>query len=211
LVHYVGIDGNGYKVELDSEQGKQVFGWHGHHFWATQDGKPGDEALLTEARRVISDAYYRFSLPFVLAKPDLNPQYHGRDNVNGIETEVVKIAYRDGPTAGYWVEADTHAQGGHGHSAQSAGGGHHHAADEIYFFHFDKDYRIVKIYFSHHGDDTFETFLFDDFRMVEGVLREHSRKLIRPDGNTHYETTFSGFEFQQDVSSDFYSTPKALK
>lgn len=220
LVHYIDTKARGYRMEISSTQGKQIYGWDGRQFWARVDGKHGNEQQVKEARRLISDAYYRFTLPFVLADAGPKIEYVGKDMVNGTATETIKITYEGGPVDLYWkaegdqshqghqehaaarneVKADEHA--GHG---EEAGG--HHSGKQVYFYHFDKDYRIVKIYFSHHGDDSYETFLFDEFTTIDGITREQSRKLIRADGNTHYDTKFTRIEFSKDAEADQYKAP----
>lgn len=224
--HTMDTKGRGYRMEISSTEGKRIYGWDGKQFWASIDGKPGDEAQVKEAKRLISDAFFRFSMPFILGNRNAKKEYTGEDTVNGKPTKVVKFTYQGGPVDSYWKAADSHEHhGDHGgdkpaaktdeHAKHDAAGtekqaeGHngHHDGNQVYFFHFDEDDRIVKIYFSHHGDDTYETFLFDDFTTVDGITREQSRKLIHSDGKTLYDTRFSRVEFKTDSNTDLYSSP----
>jgi len=229
LDHTMDIKGRGYRMEINSSKGKQVYGWDGKQFWAVVDGKPGDADQVKEAKRLISDAFYRFSLPFILADEGPAITYEGKDAVDGVATEVVKITYNGGPVDQYWSkpEGGDHAEHA-GHSAgkheeakpehqhentdknehqAEATGGHHGHGSQVYFYHFDKDYHIVKIYFSHHGDDSYETFLLGDFTSVNGIVREQSRKLIRENGNTLYDTRFTAIEFRKDGDESLYQSP----
>lgn len=226
IVHTMDTKGRGYRMDITTSQGKQIYGWDGHRFWADIDGKAGDENQVKEAKRLISDAFYRFSLPFVLNDEGPKIEYAGKDSVNGKATNVVKITYSGGPVDSYWKTAEAEPHGDHGtekhaakadeHAGQSAsneeskedhGGGGHHDGNQVYFFHFDEEDRIVKIYFSHHGDDSYETFLFDDFITIDAITREQSRKLIRADGKTHYDTRFTRVEFSSDSNTDLYKSP----
>lgn len=221
--HTMDTAGRGYRMEISSTEGTRIYGWDGKQFWASIDGKAGDDAQVKEAKRLISDAFYRFSMPFILGNRNALKEYVGTDTVNGRPTKVVKFTYQGGPVDGYWKTSE-HAQHGHdsgdkqaaktdehaGHGAgatQQAGHGDHHDGPQIYFFHFDEDDRIVKIYFSHHGDDSYETFLFDDFATVNGITREQSRKLIHDDGKTLYDTRFTRVEFRTDSNTDLYISP----
>jgi len=222
IVHTLDTKGRGYRMEITSKLGKQIYGWDGQQFWAVIDGRHGDEAQVKEARRLVSDAFYRFSLPFILDDEGSKLEYAGKDTVNGKATDVVKITYSGGPVDSYWKEGEQH-HGDHGgakhetsadkHAAASGGdhgnhgGGGHHGGSQIYFFHIDEEDRIVKIYFSHHGDDSYETFLFDEFTTINGITREQSRKLIRADGNTHYDSRFSRAEFRTDSNTEVYQSP----
>ena len=214
--HTLDTEGRGYRMEISSAEGRKIYGWDGKRFWADIDGKPGDEAGQREARRQISDAFYRFSMPFILANRNSTIEYAGKDEVNGKPTNVVKITYPGGPVDSYWKTADQlakeHGHGQHGNhdaAAPAKAGEHggHHDGTQVYFFHFDEDDRIVKIYFSHHGDDSYETFLFDDFTTIDGITREQSRRLIHGDGKTLYDTRFTRVEFKTDSNTDLYTSP----
>ncbi len=232
LIHTLDTKGRGYRMEISSTKGKQIYGWDGQQFWAVVDGKPGDEDQLKEAKRLISDAFYRFSLPFVLDDPQAEMEYAGKDSVNGVETDSVKITYQGGPVDSYWNTGKTRHQPEHaaarheqkagehaGHmgarhgdtgvdqAKHDEGSGDHHAGNQVYFYHFNKDYHIVKIYFSHHGDDSYETFLFDNFTTINGITREQSRVLIREDGNPLYATKFTQVEFRNDADVSLYKSP----
>jgi hypothetical protein len=238
LDHTMDIKGHGYRMEISSSKGKQIYGWDGKEFWAVVDGKPGDADQVKEAKRLISDAFYRFSLPFILGDSGPAISYEGKDAVDGVPTEVVKITYNGGPVDSYWSKAEDgdhaehagHSAGKHEeakaehqeeakaehqnenaekhqHNAEAAGDHHGHGSSQVYFYHFDKDYHIVKIYFSHHGDDSYETFLLGDFTAVNGISREQSRKLIREDGNTLYDTRFTAIEFMKDGDESLYHSP----
>jgi len=214
IVHYMDINAKGYRVELDRGQGKQVYGWDGDQFWAMADGKPGDEALVSEARRVITDAFYRFSLPFILDEPGVEVEYQGKESVSGVETQVVRFTYEVAPASRNWTTSeDRHEQeAGHGGDGDEQAGhgaeeGDHHAGRQVYNYYFDTDYRIVKIYFSHHGDDTYETLLLGDYKNIDGIVKEHTRKLLRPDGNSHYDVVFTSIVFRLDIGADFYKRP----
>jgi hypothetical protein len=238
LEHTMDIKGRGYRMELSSSKGKQIYGWDGKQFWAIVDGKPGDADQVKEAKRLISDAFYRFSLPFILGDSGPAISYEGKDAVDGVATEVVKFTYNGGPVDSYWSKAEDsehsehagHTAGkheaantghqdevkaGHQHEnaekheqqAEASSGHHGHGGSQVYFYHFDKDYRIVKIYFSHHGDDSYETFLFGDFTAVDGITREQSRKLIRENGNTLYDTRFTRIEFSKEGDESLYHSP----
>lgn len=233
LIHTMDTKGRGYRMEISSSKGKQIYGWDGKQFWAVVDGKPGDAAQVKEAKRLISDAFYRFSLPFVLNDRNAQMEYAGKDSVNGVETDSVKITYKGGPVDSYWntgesrhqpdhadVKHDTKAAvhadhmgekhadtGGEVHAKNDEAAGDHHSGNQVYFYHFDKDHHIVKIYFSHHGDDSYETFLFDNFTTIDGITREQSRTLIREDGNTLYDTKFTRVEFRNDADVSVYKSP----
>ena len=66
LVHYLDTNRKRYRVEIEGEEGKKVFGWDGESFWATLNAQKGDASLLGEAQRSIANGYYRFGLPFNL-------------------------------------------------------------------------------------------------------------------------------------------------
>lgn len=233
LVHTMDIKGHGYRLEVSSAKGKQTYGWDGKQFWAVVDGKPGNEDQVKEAKRQISDAFYRFSLPFVLADKGSEISYEGKDSVNGAPTDVVKISYKGGPVDSYWkteateehadkhdAKAEEHAnhtadkdEAKHeehaDHDKMAEGHDHHaHVDNQVYFYHFDKDLHVVKIYFSHHGDDSYETFLFSDFATIDGITREQTRKLIKEDGNDLYDTKFTKIEFSKDTDENLYQSPK---
>ena len=229
LVHTMDIKGHGYRLEVSSAKGKQTYGWDGKQFWAVVDGKPGNEDQVKEAKRQISDAFYRFSLPFVLADKGSEISYEGKDTVNGAPTDVVKISYKGGPVDSYWKteaaeehEAKSEEHADHAdtkdeakseehadHDKMAEGHDHHaHVDNQVYFYHFDKDLHVVKIYFSHHGDDSYETFLFSDFTTVDGITREQTRKLIKEDGNDLYDTKFTKVEFSNDTDENLYQSPK---
>ena len=106
IVHTFDTKARGYRMEISSTQGKQIYGWDGRQFWAELDGKAGEEAQIKEARRLISDAFYRFSLPFVLDDSEAQMEYVGKDSVNGVETDLVKITYKGGPVDRYWKAGD---------------------------------------------------------------------------------------------------------
>ena len=231
LVHYMDTKGRGYRMEISSTQGRKIYGWGGQQFWASVDGKPGDEDEVKEAKRLISDAFFRFSLPYILNGPNAGMEYAGKDSVNGIETDSVKITYKGGPVDSYWSAGNSdaadhsaekpvamadHAAGHAGdkheakaedHAKHGEAAGDHHAGNQIYFFHFDKDYRIVKIYFSHHGDDSYETFLFSDFVTIDGITREQARTLLREDGSKLYDTKFSQTGFKKETDNSLYKSP----
>lgn len=214
LVHYLDTDENKYRVELEDQEGRKVFGWNGERFWATVNGQGSDANLLQQARRTISNGYYRFSLPFVLDDPGAEVEYVGSDKVEEVETEVVKVSYQHGPTSQYWEE-ETEQDQRHSLSESGAGQGgsehveaHHHSGSETYYYHFDKNnHKIVKIYFSHHGDDSFETLYFRDHRRIGAINKEHSRELIGPDGERLYDSLFTKIEFQEERMKEFYEAP----
>jgi hypothetical protein len=216
IVHYMDTTGKGYRLELDNGKEKRVYGWDGSRFWATLNGKHGDEALQREAKRVIGDAFYRFSLPFILDDPDAEYEHTGRDTVNGAQTEVVKITYSKSPADRFFTEhghpqqehGNEHGGGGeHNAATQHGGGGDHHGGHQVYNYHIDKDYRIVKVYFSHHGDDEYETLLFKDHKSIDGIIREQSRTLLNHEGQTHYEAEFSNIAFRKDIDPTLYKVP----
>lgn len=209
LVHYMNTMGKGYRVELAYPYNNYIYGWDGKEFWAMANGKAGDHELVREARRVISDAYFRFSLPFILDDVGQDAEYTGSDTVDGTATEVVNITYEKGPADRYFAPAaeehghnSTQEEAGHG--AESEGHGH---GGEVYNYHFNSRDQIAKVYFSHHGDGTYETLLFEDFNMVDGINREHKRILLRPDGQTHYESDFTSIEFVNQINDSIYSKP----
>ena len=229
LDHTMDTKGHGYRMEITGDGSHRIYGWDGKQFWANVDGKPGDEAQVKEARRLISDAFYRFSMPFILGNRNSTREYVGEDMVNGKPTKVVKITYQGNPVDGYWKTAEMRAEE-HGHNqhdnkqaeakadehaghsgdagkeaAKHEGHGDHHDGAQVYFYHFDEDDRIAKIYFSHHGDDSYETFLFSDYTTVNGITREQSRKLLEADGKTLYDTRFSRVEFRTDSNTELYS------
>jgi len=227
LIHYMDTNQARYRVDLDWGHSKHTYGWDGDRFWAVVDGKQGNEEMLLEARRVISDAYFRFSLPFILENvTDAEIVYEGTEQINGVDTNVVKITYQTGPSSRYWTNqrdeqtpnpghADEmeHGSGGNHHQEQSGHGepehgsaaGHHHAGNEVYYFYFDGEGKVVQVYFSHHGDDSYETLLFGEHKEIDGVIREHSRKLLSPDGELFYDSKFTRIEFRQDLNEDFYA------
>jgi len=216
LMHNMNTDGSGYRIELARQGGNLVYGWDGTDFWAMVDGKPGDDDEVREARRVISDAYFRFSLPFVLERDIHDLEYTGTDSLYGRNTKVLKMTYDQGPADRYFSgHADEHGEHSseNDHNAGSEdqaegehGGGHGHGSEE-YFFHFAENGDLVKVYFSHHGDGTYETLLYKNIKKVGGINREHIRTLFRPDGNIHYESFFSKIEFSNSVDSRIYEKP----
>lgn len=52
--------------------------WDGAAYWATLNGRPGDEGLLEEARRLAYNIE-RFSLPFNLKEPKGELRYEGME------------------------------------------------------------------------------------------------------------------------------------
>jgi hypothetical protein len=232
LIHTMSTKSMDYHIELSRTGINAVYGWDGTEFWATVDGKPGDDDLVNEARRVISDAYFRFSLPFILDDPEQKAEFTGNDSVNGLATEVVKITYEKSPADRYFSPAA--AEHGHGsgdakvehndakavhsdakanhdvakveHGGESAGYGHGHGG-EVYNFHFNKENQLTKVYFSHHGDGTYETILLEDFKVVDGINREHKRTLLRPDGQTHYISNFTSIDFIKEIDDRLFSKP----
>jgi hypothetical protein len=209
--HYVDTQGRGYRLERVAGGDRQVLGWDGHGFWAVEGGEPGDEALLGEARRTISDAFFRISWPFILMDGGLEPEYAGTDTVDGMATEVVKITYPEDPAAKYFQgHEDAGGEEGHGRHASAErdhGGGHH--GDQVYYFHFDSAHRLVKVYFSHHGDGTFETLYPGDYREIDGILLERSRRLLRQDGQKHYDSEFTRMEFRDKADVELFRRPVA--
>lgn len=225
LDHTMDLKGKGYRMEITGDGSHRIYGWDGKQFWANIDGKAGDEDQVKEARRLISDAFYRFSMPFILGNHNSSREYVGEDMVDGKPTKVVKITYQGNPVDSYWktdaMRAEEHGHNQHDdkqaaakpdehaeHSAEAGkheAHGDHHDGAQVYFFHFDEDDRIAKIYFSHHGDDSYETFLFTDYTTVNGITREQSRKLLETDGKTLYDTRFSRVEFRTDSNTELYS------
>ena len=208
LTHTMSTTKKGYRIELLKLGKKFFYGWDGKEFWATVDGKPGDHDLINEAKRVVSNAYFRFSLPFILSDDEQKPEFIGSDNVNGLVTNVIKIVYEKGITNQYFSQSKKQHEakteqgensGGHGH-----GHGHGH---EIYNFHFNQQHQLVKVYFSHHGDGTYETILLDDFKVVGGINREHKRTLFRPDGKIHYVSSFTNMVFVKEIDATLFSKP----
>ena len=204
LVHYMSTTNNGYRVELSRSGQNTTYGWNGNEFWATLDGKPGNDDMVREARRVISDAYFRFSLPFILDDNAQHPEYAGTETHDGKATNVVRIAYKQGPADRYFSEIDK----GHGHKTEAGhgggSGGHGHGG-EVYNFHFNPENQLTKVHFSHHGDGTYETLLLEDFKVINGIRREHKRTLLRPDGETLYISMFTGIEFVKEVDGSLFS------
>ncbi len=207
LIHYMDTAGDGYRLEIIRADGNYVYGWDGHGFWAQKDGRAGDHELEREARRVISDAYYRFSLPFILLDNTDDMEYSGTDQLNGMVTQVLKISYSQGPADRYFSSHS--AESGHNaeesHSAHGGGSGHH--GDEEYYFHFDDQNRLVKVYFSHHGDGHFETLLLTGIDRVDGILREDTRRMIRHDGSILYDAEFTYIGFETKKQEGFYKQP----
>lgn len=216
LTHTMNTDGSGYRIELSRQGRNLVYSWDGMGFWATADGKPGSEDDVSEARRVLSNSYFRFGLPFVLERDVDGLEYTGTDSFYGMKTEVLKITYDQGPVDRYFSgHADAHGDHSSGndqntnseHQAEAEhGGGHGHGGEE-YFFHFSENGDLVKVYFSHHGDGTYETLLYKNIKKIGGINREHIRTLFRPDGNIHYESFFSKIEFSNSVDSRIYQKP----
>ncbi len=224
VTHTMNTNGNGYRMEL-SRQGKDlIYGWDGMEFWAMIDGHPGTDDDISEARRQISNAYFRFSLPFVLQGEIDEITYEGTDKLYGANTQVVKITYENG-LADTYFQADTGGHDDHsdsdvsGHSSENNhesgsehqvqvehGGRHHHGGEE-YFFHFAENGELKKVYFSHHGDGSYETLLYKNNKMVNGIVRDNIRVLLNPDGNIHYESFFSEIGFINNVSAQTYKRP----
>ena len=204
LVHYMDTAGKGYRLEMVRSDGDYTFGWDGHGFWALKDGRPGDHELEREARRVIADAYYRFSLPFVLKKDIEDLEYAGTDQLDGEVTQVLKISYSQGPADRYF---STHNEDSGHNTGESHGGGSGHHGNEIYNFHFDEQNRLVKVYFSHHGDGHYETLLLSGIDRVEGILREDTRRMIRHDGSILYDAEFTHIGFESEKQENFYRQP----
>ena len=217
LTHYMSTTNDGYRIELARPGINNVYGWDGNEFWATADGKQSDHDLVREATRVISNAYYRFSLPFILHSDIHDFEYAGSDMVKGEKIESVKITYSEDPAERYFSsnkEHGEHDSAGHSEhqsasteAEHSSGSGSDHHSGEGYNFHFDEQNQLAKVHFSHHGDGTYETLLFEDLKMVDGILREHRRKLIRPDGNIHYESTFTSIDFVNEIEETSFSKP----
>jgi hypothetical protein len=207
LVHYMDTAGKGYRLEMVRSDGDYVFAWDGHGFWATKDGRSGDHELEREARRVISDAYFRFSLPFILAEDIDDMEYAGTDQLNGMVTQVLKTSYSQGPADRYFSSHsdDSEHNSGESHSSHEGGSGHH--GDEIYYFHFNDQNRLVKVYFSHHGDGNFETLLLSGIASVQGILREDTRRMIRHDGSILYDAEFTYIGFDTEVQEGLYRQP----
>ncbi|MGK0298539.1 MAG: hypothetical protein ACI9XC_002161 [Gammaproteobacteria bacterium] len=230
LIHTMSTENKGYRIELSRTGINTVYGWDGTEFWATVDGKPGNHDVINEARRVISDAYFRFSLPFILDDSEQKAEFTGNDSVNGSETDVIKITYAKSPADRYFLApikehshdaGDTkvehndakaehnNAKADHNvakaeHSAASAGHGH---GGEVYNFHFNKENQLTKVYFSHHGDGTYETILLEDFKVVDGINRGYKRTLLRPDGQTLYLSNFTSIDFVKEINDSLFSKP----
>ena len=212
LDHFMETQGRAYRLERVSDGGRQVFGWDGHDFWATANGEAGDEELLGEARRTLSDAFFRFSLPFILTDAGLEPEYAGSDTVDGMATEVVKITYPGAPAASYFESTGHDGDEGHGeHGAAESGHGGGHHGNQVYYYHFDSGYRLVKVHFSHHGDGTFESLYPGDYREIDGILLEQTRRLLRPDGQKLYDSEFSGMGFRREPGGELFSRPAAAR
>ena len=207
LVHYMDTTGEGYRLEMVRSDGDYIFGWDGHSFWAIKDGRTGDHELEREARRVISDAYFRFSLPFILMDDVEDMEYAGTDQLNGSVTQVLKVSYSQGPADRYFSTHSEDRQHNTGESHSSHGGGSGHHGDEIYYFHFDDQDRLVKVYFSHHGDGHYETLLLSGIARVDGILREDTRRMIRHDGSILYDAEFTHIGFEAGKREDFYKQP----
>jgi hypothetical protein len=225
LIHTMSTNNKGYRIEISRAGVNTVYGWDGTKFWATVDGKPGDHDLVNEARRVISDAYFRFSLPFILDDPEQKAEFTGKDSVNGLVTEVVKIKYEKSPADRYFspvksehvhdsndvkvehkgAKAD-HSDAKAEHGAASSGHGHGHGGEE-YNFHFSNENQLTKVYFSHHGDGTYETILLENFKVIDGINREHKRTLLRPNGQTHYISNFTSIAFVKEVDARIFLKP----
>ncbi len=224
VTHTMNTDGSGYRMELTSQGIEFVYGWDGSGFWALVDGKPGTDDDVSEARRQISNAYFRFSLPFILERELGELTYEGTDSLYGASTEVLKITYDTGLAGRYFAEetgghdehsgsdASQHASeaehdSGSEHQAEGGhGGGHHHGGEE-YLFHFAQNGELKKVYFSHHGDGTYETLLYKNNKMVSGIVRDHIRVLLNPEGNIHYESFFSQIRFIGDVGPETFKKP----
>lgn len=188
LVHYLDTNRKRYRVEIEGEEGKKVFAWDGESFWATLNAPKGDAGLLGEAQRAIANGCYRFGLPFNLLDPEAQIEYVGADTVDGMETEVVKVSYEQGPTSRYWQSetgGDQPDAASHGGTAPQEEANHddghgpsgHHSGRETYYYHFDTtNHEIKKIYFSHHGDDSFETLYLREYPKINGINREHSQE-----------------------------------
>jgi len=217
LTHTMNTDGGGYRIDLSRQGRKFVYGWDGMGFWATADGKPGSEDDVSEARRVLSNSYFRFGLPFLLERDLDGLEYTGTDSYYGMKTEVLKITYDQEPADRYFSGNSDSAEDQHSsendhnsgseHQAEAEhGGGNHHGGEE-YFFHFADNGELKKVYFSHHGDGTYETLIYNNIRMVSGINRDHTRVLYRPDGNIHYESFFSKIEFTNKLDAGGYVKP----
>jgi hypothetical protein len=206
LTHTMKTDGSGYRIELSRQGKKSIYGWDGSEFWAQVDGKPGSEEDVSEARRVISDSYFRFTLPFVLENEIDKLAYEGEDTLNGNKTEVLKITYDKGPADRYFSSHDEHSSGSE-HKAEAGGSEGHHHGGEVYFYHFSESGQLKKVYFSHHGDGTYETLLYKNIKPVNGISRDHKRTLLKPDGNIHYESFFSKVGFSRSVDAGTFNRP----
>jgi hypothetical protein len=210
LVHYLNTKGDGYRLEITRSDGKFVYGWDGRAFWALVNGKPGDADQVREARRTIADAYYRFSLPFILDDSKVDMEYTGTESFNGSEVDVVKITYNQGAANRYFPtqEADQGNTSSMNHDSSSAPAAHSSPADhEVYFYSINKSGIINKVYFSHHGDGSYETLLLDDYDSVGGILKEHYRKVLLPDGKTLYESDIADVSFSEEIGSEKFSKP----
>ena len=207
LVHSLSTTGKRYRLEMKSNQGEKVFGWDGSTFWATLNGEKGDGELQREAQRNISNNYYRFRLPFNLQDQGSQMEYGGEEKVKGRDTVVVKVSYEEGPTVQYW-QPEEEQSGHHAEPSGSAAEQHHHTGQEIYYYYFDKhNYEIVKVYFSHHGDESFETFYFSDYKTINGIRKEHHRELIGPDGEKLFTSRFSRIEFTDEIPDAIFRIP----
>jgi hypothetical protein len=230
LIHTMSTKNKGYRIEHSRKGINTVYGWDGKEFWATLDGKPGNHDVVNEARRVISDAYFRFSLPFILDDSSQKAAFTGNDSVNGSVTDVINVTYTKSPADRYFfAPAKAHSHGASDakvehkdakaehsnaksdhnvakaeHGAASAGHGH---GGEVYNFHFNKDNLLTKVHFSHHGDGTYETILLEDFKVVDGINREHKRTLLRPDGQIHYISNFTSIGFVKEIDDKLFSKP----
>ncbi len=225
LIHTMSTINTGYRIELSRTGINTVYGWDGTEFWASIDGKLGNHDLVNEARRVISNAYFRFSLPFILDDSEQRAEFTGNDSVNGSTTEVIKITYEKSPADRYFSpvakehdHGSANAKADHSvakaehdvvkveHGGESAGHGHGHGGEE-YNFYFSKENQLTKVYFSHHGDGTYETILLEDFKVVDGINREHKRTLLRSDGQTHYISNFTSIDFIKEIDDRLFSKP----
>ncbi|NNE37725.1 MAG: hypothetical protein HKN08_05415, partial [Gammaproteobacteria bacterium] len=103
ILHTMNTDGSGYLMESSRQGSNFTYGWDGMAFWAMVDGNPGSDDDVSEARRQISNAFFRFSLPILLERDIDELEYEGTDSLYGARTEVLKITYENGPADRYFA------------------------------------------------------------------------------------------------------------
>ncbi len=86
------------KVVLPQMPGEMFQGYNGSESWMTIDGKlvEGDPQMAKFCDFLRKTNYYWFTMMFKLLDPGLNYEYNGTKNVNGIDYNLVKIAFGEG-------------------------------------------------------------------------------------------------------------------